>query len=100
MTPMTPDLLAESRDRTALAGDAAEAASRRYVYDPRCISQATLPAPRDPDPRAFGPWYEIPEVAHREYRGIRTCRECGVQWQSAVRGTCWACGTEEPAVTP
>jgi len=93
----TPDLLAESRDRSAGAENRAVAAADRYIHDPRCIPQATLPPPRDPDPLVFGPWYEVPEEVHRGYYGIRTCRECGVQWKSAVSGKCWACGTEELA---
>jgi hypothetical protein len=96
---MTPDLLAESRGRVAGSATRTQAAQDGYDSDPRYVGQATLPAPRDPDPRVFGPWYAVPEEVRREYRGIRTCGECGVQWKSAVRGTCWACGTEEPAVT-
>jgi hypothetical protein len=94
----TLDLLAESRDRSAVAATRTQAAQDGYDSDPRYISQATLPPPRDPDPLTFGHWYDLPEVAHRGFGGIETCRECGVQWKLVTGGTCWVCGTGEPAV--
>jgi hypothetical protein len=93
MSLATPDLLAESSDRSAVAATRTQAAQDGYDSDPRYIDQKILPPPRDPDPRVFGPWYEVPDEVHRRFGGIETCQECGVQWKLIVSGTCWVCGT-------